>query len=188
MVYPEEQMPTGKEAQPAETTHGGAISKIISEVRASIKIPADLKDAYRRLVTAGVNIMFQKQTSDMMIKTIKAPGDLGKNVGEGAAGLVMLLYRQAKDAPPKLMVPVGMEFVLQAYEFIEKTNIVAYTKENLGVSVKVMIETVLKSTGANMDKLNEMMGQASAPPAAATELPAAETPQTGMIAGLRGEV
>jgi hypothetical protein len=147
-----------------------ALAKLAAEVREKIVIPEELRDAYRRLLTAGLNIMYQKKTSSMMIKTITAQGDVSKNVGEGAAGLVLLLYKQSKGAPGKLAIPIGMEFTLQAFEFIEKTKMVPYTMKDVGVAIKIMIEVLLRKSGANMQAFDKAIGQKS------TQTPPMQTP------------
>src|SRR4030065_2224947 len=149
----------------AAAGNGGALSQIAAQIRAKIKIPAELKDAYKRLMTAAVNIMFQGKTHDMMLRTIKSPGDLGKNVGEGAAGLVLLLYKQSKEATAKLMIPVGMEIVLQTFEYIEKTDVVAFKKQDVGAAVQAMIEMLLKSSGTSMAAVNRALGAKTSAPA-----------------------
>lgn len=143
--------------------------------RQKVKIPPQFKTAYQRLMTAALGIMFSKKTHELMTKTIQAPGGIGKNVGEGAAGLVMLLYRQAKNPPGELMMPVGLEIVLQTFEYIDKTKMVAYQDSDVGQAIQIMIETLLKQSGANMAAYEQAAGGAPGGEAAATT-PVGEVP------------
>lgn len=160
---------------------GGSISTLTAQVREKIKIPPNLKQAYQRLVSAGLQIMFSAKTHKIMLDAIKAGGDLGKNVGEGAAGLVFLLWKQSKGAPPQLMIPVGMEFICQAFEYIEKTNIVPFTPANLSQAIKVMMRTLLKQAGGNVAALDNAMGAAAQPAA-----PGPAAPPGGLIGNQMG--
>ena len=132
--------------------------------RSKVQIPPKFKDAYKRLMTAALGVMFGKKTHDMMTKTIQAPGGVGKNVGEGAAGLVLLLYKQAKNPPGELMIPVGLEIVLQSFEYIDKTKMVDYQDQDVGQAIQIMIETILKQSGANMQAWDQAEGGAAAAP------------------------
>ena len=135
--------------------------------RAKVQIPPQFKDAYKRLMTAALGIMFSAKTHNLMVKTIQAPGGLAKNVGEGAAGLVLLVYKEAKNAPGELMIPAGLEIVLQTFEYIDKTKMVQYQDEDVGQAIQVMIETILKASGANMDAYEQATGGAGPAPAGA---------------------
>ena len=126
--------------------------------RAKVKIPPQFKEAYQRLMTAALGVMFNQKTHDLMTKTIQAPGGIGKNVGEGSAGLVLLLYKQSKGAPGELMMPVGLEIVLQTFEYIDKTKIVQYQDQDVGQAIQIMIETILKQSGANMQAWDQAGG------------------------------
>jgi len=178
-AQPSAAAPSAPTGAPTDTTGQGLIAALIAQIRAKIKIPANLKDAYKRIVSAGLKIMFDAKTHKMVLDTINAGGDLGKNIGEGAAGLVFLIYKQAKNPPPQLMIPAGMEFVLQAFEYIEKTQLVPYTPANLSTAIKVMTRTVLQQSGANVSALDKAMG-------ASPQAPPGAPPAPGMIANKMG--
>ena len=137
--------------------------------RSKVQIPPKFKDAYKRLMTAALGVMFNAKTHNMMTQTIQAPGGIGKNVGEGAAGLVLLIYKQAKNPPGELMIPVGLEIVLQSFEYIDKTKMVDYQDQDIGQAIQIMIETILKQSGANMQAWDQTGGGAAAVPADAAQ-------------------
>lgn len=158
------------------------------KIRAKIEVPQNLQEPYQRFVIAGLKVMFDEKTHQMMLDALKAEGPLGQKVGEGVAGLIMLLLSKSKGQPPmEILIPAGIEFVLQAFDYVEKTGMAQTTEGDVGTAMEVMIETLLKQMGANMDGWNEMTG-GDAPiegqmPQIQQE---SQPPQRGLIGGRMG--
>lgn len=127
------------------------------KIRAKIQVPENLQEPYQRFVIAGLKVMFDEKTHQMMLDALNAEGPIGQKVGEGVAGLILLLLSKSKGQPPmEILIPAGIEFVLQAFDYAEKTGMAQPAPSDVGTAMEVMIETLLKQMGANMDGWNEI--------------------------------
>ena len=65
-------------------------------IKQNIKLPADLQEAYDRVVIAGQKIIFDEKTNKLVLDAIKGEGSLGIRLGKGIATLMLLLYRESQ--------------------------------------------------------------------------------------------
>lgn len=146
-------------------------------IRSRLNIPANLKNAYDRIILAGMKVMFDPKTHDLMLKSLNGPGPIDQKLGKGVADLMGILFEQSnKTMPPQLIIPAGIELLAHAVDFLRKSG-QDVTDEQFGSAVQLMMQTLLSGAGVNMDKLAEFADKGQAGAAAAQ--PASLAPQEG---------
>lgn len=125
-------------------------------------IPPNLQEAFARVVQAGMKVMFSKETHQMFIEQINQEGDLAQNIGEGMAGLMMLLLKKSNGTmPTAVMVPAGTYLMMQGADFLEKVTGEQITPEILSSAMEAMISVLLKQAGIDKNRFDQGMKQAA---------------------------
>lgn len=130
-----------------------------NQMRASMKIPPQLHDAYQRMVEAGMKVMFSDKTSSMMIQQLKSSPDMVKNISDGIAGLMAILFKQSKGMPQQLILPAALELLTHAFEFIAKTGIAKLTPQQEGDATQATVYAVLAKFGISQTQADQMLAQ-----------------------------
>ena len=123
-----------------------------SEMRENV--PEDLRDAYDRIIGAGMKFMFSDQTHGEMVKMLKGQGTLDDKLSAGVAYLMMNMVQQSNGTmPPELIIPAGIDLILQAAEFAEKTGMDQVTTEIIANAMHKYVLLVAKKAGVSEDQL-----------------------------------
>lgn len=130
------------------------------QVRKDMKLPPELQNAYERVVVAGMKLMFSKDTNKYLLQQLDAPGSMAEKLGNGIAELVLMLFMQSnKTMPPQVIIPAGTELVVQAADFIKKSNLAEVTNRDIGDGIQIMMSQVFRQFGIDPDKLFQKIGQ-----------------------------
>lgn len=129
-------------------------------VQKGIKVPPELQNVYERVVLAGMKVMFSKETHRLMLKELQRPGPLGDRLGKGVAGLMLLLFKESNQSmPPQIIFPAGIELLMQAVDFIRKSDLEKVTNADVGNAIEVLISTILEKFGVPPEKMQQMLMQ-----------------------------
>jgi hypothetical protein len=124
-------------------------------------IPADLQEAFARIVKAGMKVMFSDETHDLMMEQLSAEGDMPKVLGEGIAGLMLLLFQKSnKTMPGQLLIPAGIYLLSEAADYAEKIMQESMPPEIMADSIQIMTDIIFEKVGVPKDKLNAAMEKA----------------------------
>jgi len=137
-------------------------------------------DAYDRVLTAGMKMLYSPQTADVLHKLIfdeKIP--LPNKLGEGVANLLVMMDNQGNGTIPKeVLVPVGVALLFEATDYLFECGINA-TDDDLGEALELMINGIFVGYGidpAKMDQIVNDMGK---------KLGFDDTPQGKEVAGMK---
>jgi len=140
-------------------------------LRQKMAIPPSLKDAYLRIVAAGMKVMFSDKTRGLMQQQLEASPDMVKNLSDGIAGLMAILYKQSKGMPKQLIIPAALELLAHAIELVTKTKIASLTPEQIGQAIQATVNAVLAKFGMSPEQaqaaLQQMAGKNGTPAQAA---------------------
>lgn len=129
-------------------------------VRKGMDIPPDMQEAFERVVLAGMKVMFSKETHKMVLKAINGQGPMGQRLGMNVAGLVLLLFKESNNTmPPQILIPAGMELLMQAADFMKKTKTGKIDNAVIGEAMQVMVDTILQKFGSSPDKIVSLVDQ-----------------------------
>jgi hypothetical protein len=124
-------------------------------------IPADLQEAFTRIVKAGMKVMFSDETHDLMMEQLRQDGDMDKVLGEGIAGLMLLLFKKSNQTmPAQLLVPAGIYLLSEAADYVEKIMKEQMPPEIMADSIQVMTDIIFEKMGVPKDKLGAAMDKA----------------------------
>src|SRR4030067_1101253 len=119
-------------------------------------IPPEMKGAYERIVIAGLKVMFDEKTHKMMLDQLKSSDDIVKNVAEGIAGLMAILYRESKEKMPiPAAIPASFVLMTKALDFAERTMGVEITPDFLAQATQATAEAVLEKLGISKEMVAE---------------------------------
>lgn len=127
-----------------------------AEQRASLRenVPENLRTAYDRIVVAGMKFMFSDQTSGQVIEFLKGQGDIAEKLGKGVGALMLSLFVQSnKTMPHQLMIPAGVDLLLQAAEFYTQSGMGEVSNEQLAQAMQTMVFTILEKFGMGQEQV-----------------------------------
>ena len=157
------------------------------KIRTKIKVPPELQDVYQRGVISAMKILFGEKTHNMLIESLEKPkgAPIGKIVGDAAAGTLGMVVKISKGkVPAMLTLPLGVEIVLQIFQFLEDSQMAQPTPEDFGDAMGVMITIVLGKIqeGEEMGAQPQPQpGQPPAPPQGQPPQPMQPPQPQGMI-------
>jgi hypothetical protein len=141
-------------------------------VRNKLEIPDNLKDAYDRIVVAGMKVMFDKSTHEMALKAMQGDGPVEQRLAQGIAGLMgMLVEKSNKTMPPQLVIPAGIELLAAAADFIKQSGSEPIEDQQIGEAMALFVQLILEQSGVtDPAKMQAMLqgdfAEEGAPPAA----------------------
>lgn len=126
-------------------------------------IPTNFQEAFGRVVTAGMKVMFSEQTHQIMIDELSKEGDLSQKIGEAIAGLMLLLYEKSNQTMPlEVMIPAGVYLLGQGGDFLEKVTGEEITPDITAQAMQIMIETLSQKFGMDPQRLVQASEKAAA--------------------------
>ena len=129
-------------------------------IKQNIKLPANLQEAYDRIVLAGKKIIFNKDTNKLVLDAIKGEGSLGVRLGKGISTLMLLLYRESQETmPPSLIVPAGVCLLGEAADFLRKGKIEPINNNVIAEAIQVFIEATIQAFGGDTNKMYALFDQ-----------------------------
>ena len=132
----------------------------LSTIRSGIKLPPELEEMYQRVVIAGMKVMFSDESHHLLEKELQGPGTTEEKLGRGLAGLMLLLFKQSnKTLPPQVIIPAGIELMMNAVEYFQKTDKVKISDQDIGQAIQIMLGVLMHAFGAQP---NEVFGKAEA--------------------------
>lgn len=164
------------------------------------KVAPDSQQAFQRIVTAGLKVMYSPETHDLMVKQLGANGDPAEMAGAGAAKLLGILFKQSKGTMPMSgAIPAATVLLCEGLDFMEKSGKVKVTSDLISAAMKALSANLLQLFGATPQKLQNILSngaqadknapQGSAQPPQATQAAPSAPPQqaapTGIIAGVK---
>lgn len=151
------------------------------------KVPANLKAAFERTVTAGLTIMYSASSNKHMQEQLSKPGDPLQNVGEGAAKLVGILYRQSNHTMPvSIAAPVAIVFMCEALDFLEQSGKVQVNADTIEQATQDTAAFMLQLLDVSQDKLHQVLAKGQSQDAPEPEPTAAPAPRAGIIGAAMG--
>ena len=110
--------------QPNESQGGFSINA--TQIEDTIKEHIDPKQisALDRVVKAGHELMFGKDTHNKIMDGLEGSQDIGGDLGSGAANMMMLLFKQSGNTiPGDVIIPAGIILLARAGEFFKESGI-----------------------------------------------------------------
>ena len=129
-------------------------------VQKNIKVPPELQEAYERVVIAGMKVMFSKETHQFMLKEIQGQGPVAQRLGQGIAGLMLMLFKESNETiPPEVIIPSGLELLMQAVQFVREARLAEVTNKDIGDAMEIMMRMILEKFGMTPEQFEQVFNQ-----------------------------
>lgn len=97
-----------------------------AKVTESIQVPQELQEAYRKVCTAGMKVMFEDEgTFQTMIQNFEAENEksIDKKLSDGVIGLMSALFKKSSGKMPgAVVIPAAVYLLMQVVEFVQKSG------------------------------------------------------------------
>jgi len=120
-----------------------------------IQIPDEFKQAYEKVVAAGMQMMFSKESNKAAVDLLmKGQGPIAERLGRAIAGLMGTIVKASNNTvPPQVIIPAGVELLAQAADFLRKAGLAQVNNQVIGDAMDVMITTVLQAAKIDVQKV-----------------------------------
>jgi hypothetical protein len=165
------------------------LQKVEQAVQA--KVPPEMQNAFQRIVTAGMVVMYSDKTRQMLTNQLRQQGDPAIIAGEGVAKLMAILYQQSKRTMPmRAAIPAAQLLLCEGLGFMADAGMVQISNELIAQATQEMITYLLQIFGFSKQKIQQyiqagMQKQGGSAAPAAIQ-PAAPAQPGGIIAAARG--
>jgi hypothetical protein len=131
----------------------------VESVKQGMPIDPELQEAYTKVVSAGLKVMFDPATRNETMAYMDGEGDVAEKLGNGVGSVVLMLFKQSNETiPPQLLIPAGVELLAHAAEVMASSEGQPLSNEVAAEAMGTMIELILTKFGADPAKLQEMVG------------------------------
>lgn len=137
------QSPEGRDDLTPETVNQG------------VQVPEQFRQAYEKMVAAGMQVMFSKDSNKAAVDTIlKGEGPLSQRLGQSIAGLLGMIVKQSNNTvPPQVVIPAGVSLLIEAADFLRRTKLADINNQVIGDAMDVMITSVLQAAKLDVQKI-----------------------------------
>ena len=133
-----------------------------TELRADLRnnVPPQMREAYDKVVAAGLKFMFDDSTHKYMREQIEAEGEIDDKLAQGIVGLMKMLMTKSKGAfPQQLVVPAGIELIMHAADYAAQTGVAEVTPELMGTAIQKFVFALAQEAGLDEQKLMGGIGR-----------------------------
>ena len=129
-------------------------------IKAKLNIPPNLQNAFDRVTTAGMKVLYDPATQDEIKQHLAGPGDMGTKLGEGIATVVLHMFKESNGTmPPNIMIPAGIYLVAEAADFLSQSGKFQIADSDVGAAIQILIQALMKAFGINGSNAQQLAGQ-----------------------------
>jgi hypothetical protein len=121
-------------------------------------IPADKREAYKRMTLAAGKMMFSDKGNRnmLLVRDPKSRETPVETISEGALGLTWLLYVQSrKQMPVEVLIPGCMVIACWAMDFAEQSYNIEITPQIISAIAKLTYEKMFEKLGITPEQLRD---------------------------------
>lgn len=154
-------------------------------IKSKLNIPPNLKNAFDRVTTAGMKVLYDPESQAEIKQHLAGPGDMGTKLGEGIATIMLHMFQQSNATmPPNVMIPAGIFLVVDAADFLEKSGKYDISDADTGNAIQLMIQNLMKAFNINKDNAPQLASQLNGQSSPGTMPP--PPPAGGIIQSAQG--
>lgn len=132
------------------------LQQAAGNIQGKAKDPAMLK----RLVDAGLKIIYDKNVFQKLTQELRASKDPAGDVGRGMLVVLKLMATKARGTiPPAALLQAGMVLVLDALDFLEQAGMLQVDAAALDHATQEYVEATLPALGVQPDRMQQVLGQ-----------------------------
>jgi len=146
---------------------------LLKQVEAGIEkqVPTDIREAYDRIVVAGMKIMFDEKSHGNMqlVKDPQAKNDIVGSVSKGIAGLMYIMHEQSRGPnggeptmPLEPAVLASITLMTKSLDFAERGLGVRIDRQILADCTEATAEQVLRKFNISQEQVEEVVARTQA--------------------------
>ena len=123
-------------------------------------LDGQLGDAYDRVLTAGMKMLYAPENAEVMQKLIMDDAiPLANKLGEGVANLLVMMDNQGNGTIPKeVLAPVGIALLFEATDYLFELGIEA-SEDDLGEAIELMITGLFTGFGIDPKMIDKVIDE-----------------------------
>lgn len=157
-------------AKPASATPSPALESgkfdtqpFIADIES--KMPKELMPIYKMAILKGDLQIFSKETYEMTLEQLKAPGPMAEKLAKGICAVVYILFQKSnKTLPPQILEPVGYTLLCHAFDFLQMAGDPEATKEMFGEAAHGVSVGIHNALGVSEEQFNAAVAQSGQKP------------------------
>lgn len=142
------------------------------ETQVEAKINPKYQQMYTSIINAAMDLAFNQKTTSQMQKGLQSSPDIYKNVSLVCAGMMGVIYEQAKQ-DPNMFLPAAMSasivLMAQLLEFAEGTGLIKIDDQGVAKCTSDTAQAVMKKFGIDDSKIKQVQAASTQQPAAAQQ-------------------
>ena len=128
-----------------------AVDKIESEIKD--------QDAYDKILSSGKKFMVDPKASRQLVEGLKDAEDKPKTIGQGVAGIVLLLRKQSRGTmPDDEMARAASTLLMEALDALSKAGVIELSQNVIDTATIALSEPLLAATGNTKERMKNLMG------------------------------
>jgi hypothetical protein len=144
------------EQEQMQAQAGGEEMLTAEQARSQMQLPDELKDAYVRVVEAGMKVMFDPSMRERTLEFMEGPGEPAEKLAEGVAAVMAMLFNESNGTmPPQVIIPAGIELLLHAADVARKGGM-EITQDTIADAMADMIAAIFRQFGTEMQDAGGM--------------------------------
>lgn len=134
---------------------------IKAEAAVDAKVSAADKQAYDKIVLAGMKVMFSKETHGELLKGLQESQEPLKTAVEGIIAIIGILFKESRNTMPVgPMILAGQSLLMEALDFMDEAGMIQVTPDMLGQATQMYIETLLPKIGLTPERMKSITAKA----------------------------
>lgn len=126
--------------------------------RSQMTIPPELQKMHTQAVKAGLRVMFDGEGREQTLAYMDGSESMPQKIGEGISSVVQFIAQVGNGTfPGELVIPVGVELIAHVVDVGRKAGL-EVSDADVAEGMSAFIETILKSSGATPEQMQEMLG------------------------------
>jgi hypothetical protein len=131
----------------------------VEGARAKMTMPENMRDAYVRIVQAGMALMFSPQTREGAIAALEEPGDMASKLAKAVTAVISMLFKESNGTlPPQLIIPCSVELLLHLVAVTNKGGM-GIEKETVADAMAKIVSAVMQQFGVDADVGGSMQNE-----------------------------
>lgn len=150
------------------------------------KLSKEDRDAYQRIVAAGMKMMYAPETREQLMEGIRSKDPIPKKLAENILGLLLIMFQKSTGVPPPgALFPAAVELMGEAAEVLIKAG-QQVTQEDFHDASILLFTMLGKKLGATDQQLMQGAEQALAQAEGGAQEATPAAPQGRQIGMLGG--
>lgn len=134
-------------------------------------VPPEHQKMYQSIMVAGMNVMFSKETSQLLDQQLAVSNDIVTNISDGIAKLIMIIFNESKQSVDDFAPAMGLasiSLMAQALDYAEQAKGIKVDEQIIADCTKATMQKVLARFGIQQNQVDQVIAagqqQNSAPP------------------------